>query len=139
MMATPPDSTEPEARPHEAAAPVIALVADLFFASKVRGAANAAGVAAQTVGTADGLLTKVQEHPPRLVLIDLDHRSTDGAALIRRLKADPSSAGTVIIAFGAHVQREAILAARDAGADRVLARSAFVRELPLLIQEVARG
>lgn len=139
MMATPPDPTESEARPHEAAPPIIALVADLFFASKVRGTANAAGVAAETVGTAERLLTRVQEHSPRLVLIDLDHRATDGAALIRRLKADPSSAGITIIAFAAHVQREAILAARDAGADRVLARSAFVRELPMLMKAAARG
>lgn len=136
-MPTPPDPTDPA--PSREPTPIIALVADLFFASKVRGAAHAAGIAAQTVSTADAVLEKVQETSPRLVLIDLDHRAVDGAALIRRLKADPSTAGATVIAFAAHVQKEAILAASEAGADRVLARSAFVRELPILVQSVARG
>jgi hypothetical protein len=38
-----------------------------------------------------------------------------------------------IIAFVSHVREDAIAAARSAGADRVLARSAFVRELNNLL------
>jgi hypothetical protein len=45
-------------------------------------------------------------------------------------------AGVPVIAFGAHVQGAALVAARAAGADRVLARSAFVNALPGLLREM---
>jgi CheY-like chemotaxis protein len=57
----------------------------------------------------------------------------DVPALIARLKSDPETATIPVIAFGSHVNAEALRAAREAGADRVLARSAFVRDLPALL------
>lgn len=120
--------TEPE----EVAA--VALVADLMFASRVRGAATAAGVEARTVSRADALLEEARRRRPRVVLLDLEARGVDVAALVARLRADPVTSGVPIIAFGSHVNREALQGARDAGVDRVLARSAFVRELPELLR-----
>ncbi|MBV9279511.1 MAG: hypothetical protein JOZ41_05480, partial [Chloroflexi bacterium] len=51
-------------------------------------------------------------------------------ALIRALKAGASGP---LIAFGPHVDAERRKAARAAGADRVLAKSKFVTELPRLM------
>lgn len=115
---------------------VVALVADLIFASRIRGTAQAAGVQATTVRSAAELLQRAGELQPRLVLVDLDARAADPPAVIARLKGDPRTRDIPILAFGSHVQREAIEAARAAGADRVLARSAFVRELPFLLRRL---
>ena len=119
----------PEGKPTAA----VALVADLLFASKVRGAASAAGVEATTVTKGEALLAEVRARSPRLVLIDLESRGVDAPALVAALKADPGTADIPVVAFGSHVNGEALKAAREAGADRVLARSAFVRELPSLL------
>lgn len=115
-------------------APVLALVSDLMFASKIRGAGNATGVSTATVATADALLERCREARPRVILLDLEARSEDVPALIRRLKTDAALGSVPVVGFVSHVNREAIEAAREAGADRVLARSAFVRQLPGLIR-----
>lgn len=112
----------------------VALVADLMFASRVRGAAAAIGVEAKTVSRADALVEETRRLRPRLVLLDLEARGVDVPALVARLREDPDTAGVPIIAFGSHVNREALQGARRAGVDRVLARSAFVRELPELLR-----
>ena len=111
----------------------VALVADMMFASRIRGAASVAGVQVLTVSRAEKLLEEARRLRPRLVLLDLDTRAADVPALIRTLKSDPDTSAARIIAFGPHVASEALIAARDAGADRVLARSAFVRDLPQLL------
>jgi CheY-like chemotaxis protein len=113
---------------------VIALVADLLFASRIRGVAAQVGVPVMTLSTPAALLRTAREQRPRLILIDLDARVGDAAALIAELKADPDLAISRIIAFGAHVESEALRSARSSGADRVMARSAFVRELQALLQ-----
>jgi CheY-like chemotaxis protein len=119
----------------------LALVADLIFASRIRGAAAAAGVEVAVVQSAAAFLERARALRPRLILIDLDARTGDAAALIRELKADPALHAIPIVAFGAHVAGIALLAARAAGAERVVARSAFVRDLPALLRgtDVARS
>lgn len=111
----------------------MALVADLLFASRIRGAAAAVGVPVITVGTAAALKRLIEEQRPRLVVVDLDARLGDAAALIAELKATPGLEPLRLVAFGSHLESEALLAARAAGADRVMARSAFVRELPSIL------
>jgi CheY-like chemotaxis protein len=111
----------------------VALVADMMFASRVRGTATAVGVEAVTVTRAEKLVEETRRLRPRVVLIDIDARGVDVPALIARLKSDPETASVPVIAFGSHVNADALRAAREAGADRVLARSAFVRDLPTLL------
>lgn len=111
----------------------VALVADMMFASRVRGTATAVGVEAVTVTRAEKLVEETRRLRPRVVLIDIDARGVDVPGLIARLKSDPETASVPVIAFGSHVNADALRAAREAGADRVLARSAFVRDLPVLL------
>ncbi|MBX6363700.1 MAG: response regulator [Gemmatimonadetes bacterium] len=122
----------------DAPAPVLALAADLLFAARIRGAAQAAGVAATTVNRPDDLVARAVAAPPRLVLVDLDARG-DVAGAIRRLKGEAATASVPLVAFVSHVRTDAIADARAAGADRVVARSAFVRELPALMRRAAGG
>lgn len=112
----------------------IALVADMIFASRIRGAAEIVGKKVRTVGTPEALLERAREEKPGLIFIDLDSRVGDSAALIRELKADPELAEIPLIAFGAHIETEALRAAHEGGADRVLARSALVKILPSLLE-----
>lgn len=107
---------------------IAALVADLMFASRIRGVAPEA----KTVHGVDGLLAAVGPET-RLILVDLHAR--DAIAAIERVRGGAAHTGAPIIAFGSHVDTEALQTARNAGADRVMARSAFVRELPGLVEE----
>jgi len=118
-----------------APAPVLALAADLIFASRIRATATAAGATVQIVRSAEELVARARETAPRLVLVDLEARAGDAPGAIRELRAASETATVPIVAFASHVNREAIEAARAAGASRVLARSAFVRELPALLAE----
>ena len=106
-----------------------ALVDDLFFRAKIEATAAAAGVAVAFARTPRELLDAASA---RLVLVDLGLSSGGAADSIRALKArEPAP---VVIAFGAHRDVPALTAARDAGADRVLARSALVARLPDLLR-----
>jgi len=108
-------------------APVVALVADLLFASKIRGA----GGPVETATRADAVRERVERGAVRLVLVDLAVRE-DAVGLIRWVK---ESSEAEVVAFGPHTYAELLEAAREAGTDRVLARSAFVRELPGILRE----
>jgi len=111
---------------------VLALVADLIFAARVRGAAPV-GVAVRTTSRAAQLKEEALMGVPRLILVDLAARD-EPVALVAWVRAQPSLLAVPVVAFGSHVDRERLEAARAAGAHRVLARSAFVRELPELFR-----
>ena len=110
---------------------IVAAAADLMFASKIRGAAAQAGVEVGFARSAADLLERAAA--ARLVLLDLETRRLDADAAIRALKQERAD-GISIVAFASHVLGDTLASARAAGADRVLARSAFVRELPALLR-----
>lgn len=111
---------------------IIAAVNDLMFGSRIRAAAQQAGVSAVFVRSPDELAAGAAQAD--LILLDLETRWLDAPASIAVLKADAATASVPIVAFGSHVDGAALLAARAAGADRVLARSAFVKALPDLLR-----
>jgi hypothetical protein len=107
-------------------APAVAvLTVDLFFRAKIEAVARAAGVPVVFVGSVE------EVESAKTVLVDL----ADGARAIEAvsaLKARPQA--PLVVAFGPHREGEAFRRAREAGADRVLARSAFVERLPELLR-----
>lgn len=112
---------------------VLAVCTDLFFAVKIGDAAKRAGVQARFFKSGQSLL-EAARHGAAMIVVDLNCREVDGAGVIRELKADPACAATPITAFVSHVQSETIREARAAGCDRVLARSAFVKEIDPMMQ-----
>ena len=110
---------------------IIAAVNDLMFGSRIRSAAQQADVSVVFVRTAADLLERAATAD--LVLLDLETRWLDAPAVISELKGAAATARVPVVVFGAHVDVDALKAARDAGADRVLARSAFVKLLPELL------
>jgi DNA-binding NarL/FixJ family response regulator len=111
---------------------IVALAADMIFASKIRGTADAVGVPVMVVTTAGRLIEALKTILPRLVLIDLDTRGLDIGGVIADVRE--ASPDAEILAYVSHVRVDAIEAARVAGAHQVLARSAFTRTLPEILK-----
>lgn len=111
---------------------IVAWAADLVSGARIRGAAQQAGLELRLVRSAEELERAAREESPRLVIVDLEARG-DPAGAIARLKAEPATVHLPVIAFSPHVKEDAIAAARAAGAERVLARGAFFRDLPHLL------
>jgi CheY-like chemotaxis protein len=66
---------------------------------------------------------------PALVIFDLNNPRTDPLGTVAVMKGDPTLASIPTVGFVSHVQSDLIDAARVAGVDEVLARSAFTARL----------
>jgi len=111
---------------------VLAWAADLMAGARIRGAAQGAGVSVRLVRSAEELLGAAATESPRLIVVDLEARG-DPAGAIARLKADGATAAIPVLAYAPHVREEVMIAARSAGAERVLPRGAFVRDLARIL------
>src|SRR6476620_7733538 len=67
---------------------IIALVDDMFFASKIRATAEAVGVDVSFPRTKDVALEKLRDAPPDLILADLQNQRFDVIEFASALKAD---------------------------------------------------
>jgi len=118
---------------------VLAVVDDLLFSSKIRAVAAGTGEVVTFVRNPGGVQAACAEHQPRLVLIDLDRDALNPIETISAIRGMPPPVPR-IVGFGAHVNVDRLRAAREAGADQAMARSAFVAALPgLLGAAVAEG
>jgi DNA-binding NarL/FixJ family response regulator len=109
--------------------PVLAAVDDFLFRSKIRAVAKHVGVEVQFAQTPEEILAQARALKPALVILDLNSAKADPVATIAALKADAGTAGSRTIGFASHVHVDLIDAARKAGADQVLPRSAFATNL----------
>jgi CheY-like chemotaxis protein len=112
---------------------VLVAVDDLMFSSRISTAAKALGTAIRFTRSPDAVLTAARETMPALVLLDLNSARSRPLEILAALKSDPGLAAVPTVGFVAHVDTATIEAARRAGVDRVLARSAFVEQLPALL------
>ena len=110
---------------------VIAVVDDMFFASKIRAAAEAVGVEVGFPRSKEALVEKARE--ARLILVDLHNQRLDAVELATELKADEQLRAIPLVGFFSHVETELQRKALAAGFDRVLPRSAFARDLPKIL------
>jgi CheY-like chemotaxis protein len=115
---------------------VITLVDDLMFHSRIREAARGQGVEVRAAHGPKDAVEAVRDGG-RLVLVDADSSRLPWAEAVSALRADPSTSAVSVVAFLSHVNVERVDAARAAGASRVLARGAFVQELPRLLAAAA--
>ena len=116
------------------ALPVLVLVRDLIFASRIT--ATAADVKTPLTLVRDA--TKLVDHAAgvagAMLIVDLNLAGAIDAA--RMWKA---ATGGTVTGFVSHVDTATIAAARDGGIDRVLARSRFVELLPALLRGEPTG
>jgi CheY-like chemotaxis protein len=114
---------------------LLAVVDDLFFLSKIQQTAKLLGVTVEPV-TPGELAKRAAQAPVRGVLLDLNHRSGSALDTLRAIKADAKVGRTPVVGFLSHVQADLAAAAREAGCDLVLARSAFSQKLPELLRDL---
>jgi len=112
---------------------VISVVDDMFFASKIRAVAEAAGVEISFPRSQEAVVSKARETKPGLMVVDLHNQRIDPLALARELKADDELRGIRLLGFFSHVQTELQRNALAAGFDQVVPRSVFARDLPKLL------
>jgi len=108
---------------------ILAVVDDLFFASKMRGTGEHLGTRIHFVKSIDGVITKAREEAPVLVVVDLNAGCCDAVELARAFKANDVLNAIPLLGFFSHVQTELQQAALAAGFDRVIPRSAFAKHL----------
>jgi CheY-like chemotaxis protein len=113
---------------------ILASVDDLFFRSKVRTTAKHLGIEITFAATTDEMVAQAKSLQPTLMIFDLNSSKMDPVATIAALKADGATADLRAIGFASHVHTELIAAARQAGADDVLPRSAFAGRLAEILQ-----
>lgn len=109
---------------------ILAILDDLMFTSKIRSAAQHACVTVAFARSAQSALDQMRSQAPTLAIFDLNNPRTDPIGTIAAMKADKTLAMIPTVGYVSHVDADTIAAARAAGADEVVARSAFVTQLP---------
>jgi CheY-like chemotaxis protein len=112
---------------------VVAAVEDLLFRSKISETANTLGVEALFPRSPKKLVEKIHESPPDLLVLDLNSARFEPLQLLKQLKSDEALRGVPVVGFLSHVHKDLAVAARESGCDRVVARSAFIKDLPEIL------
>lgn len=112
--------------------PIIALVTDLIFSTKISSTARAIGGELHMVRTIGDFSARLSENPDALVIVDMDAEAVDVIEAIQATRRYPHPPHTV--AYLSHVQTDLADAAHQAGADRVMPRSAFSAQLQQLLE-----
>jgi len=108
---------------------ILCIVDDLIFSVKISTAAKALGVPVFFERSPDMVLPRIREKQPSLVIFDLNSAKLRPLKAIAQVKADPALKEVRTLGYVSHVQTDIINAARSAGIDEVLARSAFSERL----------
>ena len=108
---------------------ILCVLDDLLFSVKISTAAKALRADVYFERTPGSAVDRIRDMQPSLVILDLNCVKLQPMAVIAALKADPKTRAIRTLGFVSHVQTDTIAAARAAGIDEVLARSAFVERL----------
>ncbi len=114
----------------------LAVLNDLMFTVKIQEAAKRAGLDLVFVKSKGDALDRAKEDPA-VIILDLNHAAAEPLELISLLKANPGTSGIPLVGYVSHVQLDLRQAAGEAGCDVVVARSAFVQNLPELLGRFA--
>jgi DNA-binding NarL/FixJ family response regulator len=111
---------------------IVLLTNDLMFQSKVSGAVRNAGKQLIVDRSVERVVERADANAVKLVLIDLSLQTLDLETAIRSLHDEFGNAS--VMAFGAHVDVARLDEASRAGADSVLTRGQFDRDLNEIVQ-----
>lgn len=115
---------------------ILAVVDDLLFTVKINDAAKRAGLITEFVKSETDILDKAGEQP-LLIIFDLNCNSVDPIRMIELLKGTPALKSISLIGYLSHVQGELKQKAHEAGANIVMARSAFSQNLQQILRRHA--
>src|SRR5215211_631484 len=112
---------------------ILGAVEDLLFKSKISETASQFGIEAAFPRNPRKVLEALRESPPDLLVLDLNSARFEPLVLLQRVKSDEATQDVSTVGFLSHVQKDLAVAAREAGCDRVVARSAFTKDLPRIL------
>jgi CheY-like chemotaxis protein len=117
---------------------VLCVVDDLFFSIKIKTAAQLVNADVYFERSGENTLETIRAKRPHLVVFDLDSVKLRPIETVAALKADPELRWLETLGFVSHVHSETIAAARAAGIDQVMARSAFAERLGAILTSGAK-
>jgi len=115
---------------------VLVVVNDLLLTVKISDAARRAGLTPEFVQSEADVLDRAKQNP-RLIIFDLNANTVEPLKLISALKSSAETRGISLIGYLSHIQGELKQQAHDAGADMVMARSAFSQNLQQILKRHA--
>jgi CheY-like chemotaxis protein len=140
---------------------IVGFVADLYFAQKIEQVIENYGYTVKWIETFDqvtrnsspvsvrqyaehlvgpgaDLIEIVAKLQPVLIIFDLNNNKIPWYEWITLLKSAPATRRIPVLAYGPHVDTISLKSARGAGADIVLPRSKFIKDLDDLIRDYVR-
>ena len=112
---------------------VLAIVDDMFFASKIRATAEAVGVEVKFLRSMEKLIENGRDAKPALVVVDLHNTKIDPMAVGREFKSNEELRTVKLLGFFSHVHADLQRNAVAAGYDQVIPRSVFARDLAQIL------
>jgi len=116
---------------------ILAVVDDLLFTVKISDAAKRVGLDVEFLKSAHYVVEKATHEKPLLIILDLNNNSVEPLPLISKLEDDGVLKDISIIGYLSHVQGELKQKAHEAGANIVMARSAFSQNLQQILKRHA--
>lgn len=113
---------------------VLVVVDDLFFSAKIGETIRQLGGIPRFAAEANEIQGESEDGPPAAIIVDLDLSRTDAVGLISHLKAGEATRAVPMMAYGRHTRPDAFVRAREAGCERAVPRSEFVKRLPEFIE-----
>jgi PleD family two-component response regulator len=113
---------------------ILAVVEDLLFTVKISDAAKRAGLDVEFVKSERDVIEKAKHEKPLLIILDLNFNAVQPLKLISKVKGDGEMKQISVIGYLSHVQGELKQQAQEAGANIVMARSAFSQNLPQILR-----
>ena len=108
---------------------IVSIVPDLLTATRIAETARQLGVSHVSANARDAVEV-CRRSSADLVIVDLESKvAPEPEAMILALKRDPATRAVPVLGFYAHVHNALRESALRAGADHVLPRSAFSRQL----------
>ena len=114
---------------------ILAAVDDMLFSSKIRTTAKLSGIELTFARTPVEILAQARALRPTLVIFDLNSAKAEPIETVAAMKRDSALVSIRTLGFVSHVQTGLIDAARAAGIDEVMARSAFSGRLADILRE----
>jgi hypothetical protein len=118
---------------------ILYLAADLIWATKIKGVADALGIPCRPVRNLEMLEARLTDSPVAALLLDLE-KPEEAMSFLTRLrgeKATEAERAIKTLAWGPHVAADLLQQAKAAGADVVLTRGAFDHKLPDILTKLA--
>ena len=113
---------------------ILAVVEDLLFTVKISDAAKRAGLDVEFLKSERDVIEKATSEKPLLIILDLNFTAVQPLKLISKVKGNGAMKQISVIGYLSHVQGELKQQAQEAGANIVMARSAFSQNLQQILK-----